>query len=64
MTFFYSSSNNNRSHLHGLEQAIYTVEQVCGGRGEQIREPHGDEQLIDMWNSFFGYNQDWFSYDQ
>ena len=61
-------NNNNNvvdpSHLHGLEQAIYILEQLCGGKEKSvvIREMHGDKQLVEMWTNFLLHNY-WITFD-
>ena len=52
-------------HLHGLEQAIYILEQLCNGKEKSlvIREMHGDKQLVDMWINFLRHNY-WIAFDE
>jgi hypothetical protein len=64
-----TNHNNNNvidpCHLHGLEQAIYILEQLCGGKEKTvvIREMHGDKQLVDMWANFLLHNY-WITFDR
>jgi hypothetical protein len=62
-----TNHNNNvvdPSHLHGLEQAIYILEELCGGKEKSvvIGEMHGDKQLVDMWTNFLLHNY-WITFD-
>src|SRR5919199_6531752 len=59
-----NNNNNDLSCLHGLEKAIYILEQLCGGKekSEVIRAIHGDKQLVDMWSNFLQHNH-WVMYD-
>jgi hypothetical protein len=56
---------NDPSRLRGLGQAIYILEEICGGkeRNALIRKFHGDKMLVDMWMNFLQHNH-WIRYDR
>jgi hypothetical protein len=48
--------------LQGLEQAIYLLEELCGGteKNTLIQKMRGDRQLVDIWMNFLQHNH-WIS---
>ena len=65
-TFLFNMTQVTRSsrerkdpyNLRGLEQAIFLLEQLCGGRDRDviISQMHGDEQLVSLWINFLQHN--------
>ncbi len=57
--------NDEPAGLRGLEQAIFVLEELCGGekKSELIRRMRGDKQLVDMWMNFLQHNH-WITYDK
>ena len=53
------------SKLRGLGQAIFILEEICGGheRNELIRKLHGYCQLVALWMNFLQHNH-WMVYNE